>query len=354
MQKMDSEPFRGGAALLTFAHIWMFALIPLPLVLRYFLPPFEDSRPAIRVPLFDVLVESVGATPSTGTVVRRRSIAQTVVYILCWVCIVFALAKPQWLEPPITKEIPTRDLLLSVDLSGSMETEDFVSESGDKVDRLTATKEVLDGFLKRRQGDRVAMIVFGTGPFVQIPFTQDLEVCRELLDETQVRMAGPKTALGDSIGLGIDLFKRSEVTNKVMIVMTDGNDTGSKVPPAEAAKIAADNGVVIHTIGVGDPTAAGEELLDEDALKAVAETTGGQYFRATDRAALENVYAQIDKLGTRPVETISHRPRRDLFHLPMAATLVLSMLYFIVFGLGKYFEEWTIKPAADAPEEVAA
>ena len=340
--------------MLTFAHIWMFVLLPLPLVLHHLLPQFEDSRPAIRVPLFDILVESVGAKPSTGAVVRKRSIAQTVVYGLCWIGIVVALAKPQWLEPPITKEVPTRELLLSVDLSGSMDTMDFVNESGEKVDRLTATKEVLDDFLKRRQGDRVAMIVFGTGAFVQIPFTQDLEVCRELLNETQVRMAGPKTALGDSIGLGINLFERSKFTDRVMIVMTDGNDTGSKVPPTEAAKIAADNGVVIHTIGVGDPTAAGEELLDEEALKTVAETTGGQYFRATDRTGLEEVYTQIDKLGTRPVETISHRPRRDLFHWPLAVTMIISMLYFIVVGLGKYFEELTIKPAGGVPDEVAA
>lgn len=340
--------------MLTFAYVWMFVLLALPLLLRQILPPFEDTRPALRVPLFDVLVESVGGKPSTGAVIRKRSFAQSFIYGLCWIWIVVALAKPQWLEPPITKEIPTRDLLLSVDLSGSMDTEDFVDATGKRVDRLTATKEVLDDFLKRRQGDRVAMIVFGTGAFVQIPFTQDLEVCRELLDETQVRMAGPKTALGDSIGLGINLFERSEVTNKVMIVMTDGNDTGSKVPPAQAAKIAADNGVVIHTIGVGDPTAAGEELLDEDALKAVAEVTGGQYFRATDRKGLEQVYAEIDQLGTRPVETISHRPRRDLFQWPLAAVLVLSMLYFVIIGVRRYFQELTIKPVAEIQEEVAA
>lgn len=340
--------------MLTFAHAWLFALLPMPLVLRYVLPSFEDTRAALRVPLFDVVVDTVGAKPSSGAVVRKRSIAQAILYALCWVGIVSALAKPQWLEPPITKEVATRDLLLSVDLSGSMETEDFVNESGEKVDRLTATKKVLDDFLDRRQGDRVAMIVFGTGAFVQIPFTQDLEVCRELLSETQVRMAGPKTALGDSIGLGINLFQRSEVEDKVMIVMTDGNDTGSKVPPAEAAKIAADNGVVIHTIGVGDPSAAGEELLDEEALKSVAEETGGHYFRATDRTGLEDVYAQIDKLGMRPVETISHRPRLDLYHWPLAATIVLSMLYFVVVGVSEHLQQLTVKPVSELSGEVAA
>ncbi len=338
--------------MLNFEHSWLFAFLPLPLILRYITPAFEDSRPAIRIPLFDVVVKTIGGTPSSGAVVRTRSVAQAVLFILCWTCIVSALAKPQWLAPPITKELPTRDLLLSVDLSGSMETEDFINASGKKVDRLTATKEVLDSFLQNRKGDRVAMIVFGTGAFVQIPFTQDLEVCRELLDETRVRMAGPKTALGDSIGLGINLFERSEFDEKTMIVMTDGNDTGSKVPPAQAARIAADNDVTIHTIGVGDPTAAGEELLDEVALKAVAEETGGQYFRATDRAGLEKVYAEIDALDSRPVEVISHRPRHDLFHWPLAATLFLSMLYFVAVGLGNYFKKKSLKPAVETSSEV--
>jgi Ca-activated chloride channel family protein len=243
-----------------------------------------------------------------------------------WSLVVLALARPQFLEEPIQKIIPTRDLLLLVDLSGSMEAEDFTNRAGEKVDRLTAVKEVLDEFLTRREGDRVGLVVFGNAPFVQVPFTQDLDACRMLLEETAVRMAGPRTAFGDAIGLGITLFEESEVSERVMIALTDGNDTGSKVPPAEAAKIAADNEIKIHVIGVGDPSSVGEQELDEKALQAVADTTRGRYFFAQDRDELENIYDELDRIGTRDVEAETYRPRIDLFHWPLAAFLMLILL----------------------------
>jgi Ca-activated chloride channel family protein len=195
------------------------------------------------------------------------------------------------------------------------------------VDRLVAVKEVLDEFLTRRVGDRVGLIVFGNAAFTQVPFTQDLAATRILLDETAVRMAGPRTAFGDAIGLAITLFEQSEVEERVMIALTDGNDTGSKVPPAEAAKIAHDNGITIHVIGVGDPTAVGEEKLDEAALKNVAAVTGGRYFHAADRDQLQEIYTELDRIDTREVETATYRPRIDLFHWPLAAFLVLGLLY---------------------------
>ncbi len=319
--------------MLVFQHLWMFVLLPLPLVVRWLTPAYRESRPAVRVPIFDVLIQSVDASTTKGAVVRSRSRVQVILFVAIWVSLVFAMARPQWLGPPITKEVATRDLLLAVDLSGSMETEDFTNADGDRVDRLTAAKEVLDDFLSKRRGDRVGMIVFGTGAFVQIPFTQDLDVCRELLDQTAVRMAGPKTAFGDAIGLSINLFARSDLDDKVLIAMTDGNDTGSKVPPAKAAAIAADNGIVIHTIGVGDPTTAGEEMLDEDALREVAKVTDGKYFFAADREALGEIYGEIDQLDTREVETISHRPKEDLHHYFVIGCLLLSMSHLALMLL---------------------
>ena len=328
---LDSNSRCGGRNVLTFAHSWVFLLLPLPLLIRHLLPPFRDSRAAVRIPFFEMLTKSVEAKPSSGAVVRRRSLWQVILFIVCWLCVVTAAARPQWLEPPIVREIPTRDLLLLIDLSGSMETEDFVNATGQKVDRLTAVKEVLDEFVRRRKGDRVAMIVFGTGAFVQIPFTQDLDVCRELLEQTSPRMAGPKTALGDAIGLGITLFERSDVEEKVMIALTDGNDTGSRVPPAEAARIAADHEITIYTIAVGDPAAAGEAAIDEEALRDVAATTRGRFYRANDRADLAQIYTELDQIDTREVETISHRPRRDLFHWPLAIVMVMSLLYHLLY-----------------------
>lgn len=333
--------------MLTFAYPWILVLIVLPLLLRHLLPGFEQSRSAIRVPMFDVAVEALRAAPGKGAVLRRRSLVQTILFATCWACLVLALARPQWLGEPLFRDVATRDLLLAVDLSGSMETEDFTDNNGKRVDRLTATKQVLGEFLGERKGDRVGMVVFGSGAFVQIPFTQDLQVCQELLDELQPRMAGPKTSLGDAIGLGITLFDRSEMETKVLVAMTDGNDTGSRIPPAEAAKIAADKGIVIHTIGVGDPEAAGEEMLDEEALQSVANETGGNYFRAEDRDGLKRVYTELDALDTRQVETVSHRPRRDLFAWCSAAALILSMIYHASLGFGNAVESLLIKSRAD-------
>jgi Ca-activated chloride channel family protein len=161
---------------------------------------------------------------------------------------------------------------------------------------------------------------------VQAPFTEDLKVCRQLLDEAQVRMAGPQTAFGDAIGLAITLFDRSEVKERVLIALTDGNDTASKVPPQKAAEIAKDKGIMIHTVAVGDPRAAGEDALDEDTLKNVAKETGGVFSHAGDRKQLEQIYAQLDKLETRQAQTVSHRPKRDVYYWPLAVGLLVTLL----------------------------
>ncbi|MGB1130798.1 MAG: VWA domain-containing protein, partial [Haloferula sp.] len=157
--------------------------------------------------------------------------------LLVWAFVVIALAKPQRIEPPIEKELPTRDLLLLIDLSTSMTKEDFTNAEGKPVDRLVAVKEVVGDFLGRRDGDRVGLVVFGSAAFLQVPFTTDLDLSRQLLDETAIGMAGPRTALGDAIGLGISLFEESEMETQTIIALTDGNDTDSKVPPVEAARI---------------------------------------------------------------------------------------------------------------------
>ena len=310
----------------TLAYPWLLLLILLPPILRLVLPPYREPRQAIRAPWFERMAKITGAEPGEGAVVVRTSWLRLLFQWLLWSLLVLSIARPQFLEPPIRRVEPTRDLLLLVDLSGSMEAEDFTNAAGDKVDRLTAVKEVLDDFLTRREGDRVGLIVFGNAAFVQVPFTQDLDACRMLLEETAVRMAGPRTAFGDAIGLGITLFERSEVEDRVMIALTDGNDTGSKVPPAEAAKIANDNEIQIHVVGIGDPSSVGEQAFDEEALQTVADTTGGRYFFAQDRDELESIYDELDRLGTRDVEAETYRPRLDRYQWPLVAALILALL----------------------------
>lgn len=316
--------------MLFFDHPWVFTLLPVPLLLWWLLPGYRVMRPAVRMPLFSDLVKAAGSDVSSGAVVAQRRWWQWVLFWWCWVMLVGALARPVMLENPVTREVPTRDLLLAIDLSGSMETEDADDGAGGAITRLDAVKDVLDEFLRDRQGDRVGLVVFGSAAFVQVPFTSDLDACRQLLDETAVRMAGPKTAFGDAIGLGITMFQRSEVDDRVMIVLTDGNDTGSLVPPHEAAKIASDEGVVVHTIAFGNPEAVGEQAMDEDALRDVADTTGGRYFFAPDQDGLRDVYAEIDKMDVRQVETDSYRPKLSLFYWPVAGMIVAAFGYCVV------------------------
>ncbi|WP_436717044.1 VWA domain-containing protein [Roseiconus lacunae] len=310
--------------MLTFSYPWLFLLLPLPWLVRVMLPPVRSPVVSIRVPFGRRLQEatSTGAVQSLATLPSRWQVFPGLV----WGLVLIALVRPQWIEPPVTKELPTRDLLLLVDLSGSMQQKDFKSSAGNTVDRLEAVKQVLGDFLEQRKGDRVGLVVFGDAPYLQAPFSTDLQLSRRLLDECQVGMAGPKTAFGDAIGLGVNLFGQSTAPAKTMIALTDGNDTKSQVPPVDAARIAHDEGIHIHTVAIGDPTVVGEDKLDEQALRDVAEAAEGKYYFAADRESLAGIYDELDKIETRKVETISHRPRRDLFYWPLVVAVLLSIL----------------------------
>ncbi|MES2790478.1 MAG: VWA domain-containing protein [Planctomycetota bacterium] len=317
--------------MLTVASPGYLLLLVLPAILYWLLPAYRPAKAGVAVPFLDRLARLTGQTPTSGSAPQKAHWIQRFVLLACWGLTVLALARPQRLEAPISRQIPTRDLLLAVDLSGSMETKDFTDSHGKRVDRLTAVKEVLHDFLTRRKGDRVGLIFFGSSAFVQTPFTEDLEACRTLLDEAQVRMAGPKTSLGDAIGLALTLFEHDQaVQDRVLIVLTDGNDTGSQIPPDRAAQIAHDRQITIHAVAVGDPTAAGEDKLDEKTLQNIAKVTGGRYSHAADRGALARIYTDLDALRTRPVETVTHRPRTDLFFWPLGAAALCSLFYHLL------------------------
>lgn len=309
--------------MLVFAYPWLLVLLPLPWLIRILLPPQRVEQIALRVPFGDRIRQA--ATVGSSAIKVARSKGQLIFLTVLWLLILLALARPQWLEPPVTREMPTRDLLLLVDLSSSMSQEDFTDASGKKVDRLTAVKEVLGDFLSKREGDRVGLVVFGDAPFLQAPFTTDLDMSKQLLDESAIGMAGPRTAFGDAIGLGITLFAESDMPAKTIIALTDGNDTVSQVPPVEAARIAIEKDIRIHTVAIGDPTTVGEDKLDEETLRNVAATAGGKYFFAGDREQLGGIYDELDKIETRQVNTISHRPRLDIYYLPLLLMLLLSL-----------------------------
>lgn len=342
--------------MITLAYPWLLLLLPLPLAVALWWPAHRESRPSLQVPFLDRLSRITGKQPEEGASVLQGVGWRKLVLPFAWLCTVLAIARPQWIEPPVTKELPLRDLLLAVDLSGSMETKDFTDANGKATDRLTAVKGVLDDFLAKRKGDRVGLIFFGSAPFVQAPFTEDLPVCRQLLDEAQVKMAGPQTAFGDAIGLAITMFDRSDMKERVLIALTDGNDTASKVLPAKAAEIAKGKGIVIHTVSVGDPRAAGEEALDIPTLQTVASETGGIYSAASDRKQLEEIYRHLDQLEARTAATVSHRPRRDVHHWMVGAAFLSAMVYHLGLVLASMMRERkALKPgqAVDEKEVLA-
>ncbi|KGE04258.1 VWA domain-containing protein [Pseudohaliea rubra] len=304
---------------------WALLLLPLPWLLRRLLPPTGGGPAALQVPFLDRLRR---LDRGRGAVLPEESRRDVLLPALAWISLVLAAAGPVRLEDPVTVEAPARDLLLAVDLSGSMATEDFNDGAGAPASRLTVVRELLAAFLERRDGDRIGLILFGSAPFVQLPFTRDRAVMESMLDEMVVGMAGPRTMLGDALGLAAKVFEESELGERVLILLTDGNDTGSRVAPREAARLCADRDIRVFTIGAGDPAAVGEESLDEATLAAVAETTGGAYFRAGDRAELEAVYTTIDRQVPRAVAVTRYRPRQPLFILPLAvAWLCMLALY---------------------------
>ncbi|SDZ48671.1 VWA domain-containing protein [Pseudomonas sp. NFIX28] len=310
---------------------WLLLLLPLPWFGYRYLPPYREARSAVRVPFFTGISRAVGQSPTVAGAPGNRG--QLLLNLLVWALLVLAVARPVWLEKPIERQQPVRDLMLAIDISQSMETTDFTDDSGQRIDRLAAVKQVVHGFIQRRKDDRLGLIVFGSGAYPQAPLTLDHASLALLLDDTGIGMAGPNTAIGDAIGLSLKLLEQAREQEKVLILLTDGNDTHSAIAPERAAAMAAARGVVIHTIGIGDPQAAGENKVDLGALQRIADSTGGRYFRAEDRASLDQVYATLDRLTPHQVKTFSHQPQRELFWLPLAAALGLLALYHLLAWL---------------------
>ncbi len=313
--------------MLEFDYPILFALLPLPLLVWRFVRPYRSQRNAIRAPFMEDLTAITGQSPVEGAVVIQGGWIQRGLRNMVWLLLVTSLARPQWVETPIAKTESARDLMMAVDLSGSMEERDFTDPNGNAVDRLTAVKQVLDEFMTRRQGDRLGLIFFGSAAFLQVPFTDDHAICRTLLSQAQVRMAGPQTMMGDAIGLAIKLFEQSTAEDRVLILLTDGNDTGSQVPPVTAAEIAVRHGVTIYCVAMGDPETVGEQALDEETLREVAQVTGGEYYYAGSREALERIYVDLDRLVPQEFETLTYRPKRAMFHWPLGTALMLVLGY---------------------------
>jgi Ca-activated chloride channel family protein len=314
---------------LELAWPWLLLALPLPLLVRWLLPRAESpDATAVRVPFFGILGQAAD---------QPRSAAPRwplLLAALAWLLLVLAAARPQWLGEPVPLPMAGRDLMLAVDISGSM-TEDDMVIGGRVVDRLTAVKAVAGDFIERREGDRVGLILFGQQAYLQTPLTFDRETARTLLFESAVGLAGRETAIGDAIGLAVKRLRDQPTEERVLILLTDGANTAGRIPPLKAAELASAAGVRIHTIGVGsDPRAGfgafalsmGRNPLDEATLSAIADATGGRYFRARDVRELQGIYATLDELEPVESDQQTFRPVGELFAWPLAASLLLSAL----------------------------
>ena len=319
-----------------FGWPWLVLLLPLPLLVRYFLRPAESvSEAALRVPFINEF--NLEGNNEHHIAVKKHLFWLA---ILAWVLLILAVMRPQWLGDFIEIPISGRDLMLAVDLSGSMEEEDFIIKD-QRVNRLTATKWVAGQFIERRIGDRLGLILFGEQAYLQTPLTFDRVTVKTLLDESAIGLAGQATAIGDAIGLAVKRLREQDEKSRVLVLLTDGANTAGAVEPLAAADLAAREGLKIYTIGIGADQMIVRSFfgtrrvnpsteLDEKTLKAIADKTGGRYFRARDTEELEKIYVLLDELEPIEKDVQRFRPQTALFYWPLAAALFLFSIVIIM------------------------
>jgi len=310
-----------------FAWPWAWALLPLPLLVRWLLPPRQPASPALRLPHGAALVPVLAAraAPRLGWLLPA----------LAWLLLCAAAARPQQLGEAQAPPRQARQMLLAVDLSGSMAETDM-RLGLDVVDRLTAAKAVIADFLDRRAGDRVGLLVFGQRAYTLAPLTLDRETVRQQLRDTTAGLAGRETALGDAIGLAVKRLREQPPGQRVLVLLTDGVNTAGVLEPLKAAELAREEGVRVHTIAFGSagggfslfgvPVQGGGAEIDEDTLARVAAMTGGRFFRARDAQELAGIYAELDRLEPVDVAAAPARPRLERYPWPLAAALLLALL----------------------------
>ncbi len=316
--------------MIEFAWPYVFLCLPLPWFVRRFLAVVDATRQAaLKAPFLDELQD----LPTAHRITAPKS-SLLWLGVLAWVALVVAASRPQWLGEPIELAMTGRDLMLAVDLSGSMDIRDF-KLNGEPVDRLTATKAVAGEVIDRRVGDRIGLILFGDRAYLQAPLTFDRKTVHTLLEESAIGLAGEKTAIGDAIGLAVKRLRDNPENMRVLILLSDGANTAGEVQPLQAADLAAKEKLKIYTIGVGADEMLVRDFfgtrkvnpsedLDEKAMTEIATKTGGRYFRARDTQALEKIYTMLDELEPVEKDKRFYRPRAELFPWPLGLALVLA------------------------------
>ena len=311
-----------------FSYLWVFILLPLPLLARYILSPKKVSFMQIWIPLAEGLQQN--------KIVKANPLMSFFIPWLLWILLLSAIAKPVWLDQPIRIQQQSRDMILSLDLSGSMDEVDMPL-NGNRVNRLTLVKSIVKDFVVERQGDRLGLILFADHAYLQTPLTFDLQTISTMVDEAQIGLVGDSTAIGESIAMAIKRFVENENEQRVLILLTDGVNTPGTINPIEAAKQAAKNNITIYTIGIGademikrsywgnrkvNPSAD----LDEKTLKEIATLTNGAYFRARNQDDLEKIYNAINQLQPVDSDVLEFRPEKNLFFWPLSLTILILSL----------------------------
>ncbi len=313
-----------------FTWWWAFVLLPLPWLIYHFVKPVP--RPAaIQLPRI----------PADIGVQQKSNLARAILMGMLWISLITALARPIWYGDPIQIEPEHRDMMLAVDLSGSMETPDMVFGNGRATDRLSAVKKVVSQFVDNREGDRVGLVLFADHGYLQTPLTLDRNTVVEQLNRAVLGLIGQTTAIGEGLAVASKTFIDSDAPQRVIILLSDGANTAGVVQPLEAAELAKDSGVTFYTIGIGADrleqrsifgsyTVNPSQDLDEKTLTKIAEMTGGKYFRARNPEELQQIYDVIDSLEPISTATQTWRPRDELFRYPLAFALALSVVITLI------------------------
>ena len=322
--------------MIAFEWPWLGLLLPLPFILRWLLPAKPQvEQAALIVPFLDDF-------PSGET--RQLSSPKRWPLRLAgfaWIFLIIACTRPQWLGDPLELAANGRDLMLAVDVSGSMDEKDFIIDDK-RYDRLTATKYVVSDFVQRRIGDRIGLILFGTQAYLHVPLTFDRKTVQTLLNEAFIGITEdePQTSIGDAIGLAVKRLQDENTDSRVLVLLTDGANTAGELTPLKAAEIAAQHQLKIYTIGIGADELLVRSLfgtrrvnpsadLDEKTLQAIADTTGGRYFRARNTEELEQIYQILDQLEPVEKDKQFFRPKAELFYWPLSISLALASLLAI-------------------------
>jgi Ca-activated chloride channel family protein len=326
----------GEVAMFDFRWPWMIVLLALPLLVRELMSAGKAEDEGAAEVTFPYLARLQAAFPG-GPQGPRADKTLLAALALLWFSLTGALMQPELVDSFTQVSSKGYDLMLAVDLSGSMRALDFTTNPLHEVNRLDVIKTVVSKFVEDRQGDRIGLILFGEKAYLHVPLTLDALSVRKMLDNAQVGEAGDSTAIGDALGLAVRNLRDRPENSRIVVLLTDGGDNASTIPPLEAAALAKSYGIRIYTVGIGTqgPVPIRDEHghmmlaempLDAELLKKIAAATGGEYYFATDTDTLQNIYDRINALEKSVAENRSYAIRTPLYRYPLAFAMLLLLL----------------------------